>query len=239
MSIFSRRRKQDDFSAEIESHIAIEADRLRQEGMSAADAEMAARLKFGNIPKAEEHFYESQRIVWLEDLQKDLRYALRSLRHAPMFTATVVLTLGLGIGASAAIFSVVDAALIRPLPFPEAHRLVSLYERWLGDLGDLAPADYLDIRRQAKSFEELAGYRSDSFNLSGENRPERVLGAIVTPNFFAVLGVSAEVGRTLNSVQDTPGNARTVVISYSLWKRRYGGRVMLPAGPFRWMASLD
>ena len=160
MSIFSKRRKQGDFSAEIESHIAIEADRLRQEGLSATDAERAAQRKFGNIPQAEERFYESQRILWLEDVAKDLRYAVRTIRQSPMFAITVVLTLALGIGATAAIFSVTDAALIRPLPFPEAQRLVSLYERWQGDLDSLAPADYLDYQRQAKSFESLAAYRN-------------------------------------------------------------------------------
>ncbi len=221
--MFWRRRRQNDFAAEIESHLAIEADRLRQEGWGADESERTARLKFGNAGRAEESFYESQRILWLEDVLKDLRYALRMVRHSPAFAVTVILTLALGIGATAAIFSVTDAALIKPLPFPEAERLVSVYERWRGDLDNLAPADYLDYRRQAKSFEDLAGYRQDSFNLGGQNRPERVLGAVVTPNFFAVLKVPAELGRTLESVQDKPGTSRTVVLSYSLWKRRYGG----------------
>lgn len=220
--MFLKRRKQNDFSREIESHIAIEADRLRQEGLGAADAQREARRKFGNTLQTEERFYESQRVLWFENLQKDLRYALRMVRHSPVFAATVVLTLALGIGATAAIFSVTDAALIKPLPFPNAQRLVSLYERWQGDLDSLAPADYLDYRRMAKSFQDLAGYRSDSFNLGGQNRPERILGAVVTPNFFAVLNVPAELGRTLDSTEDKPGT-RTVVLSYSLWKRRYAG----------------
>ncbi len=221
--MFWRRRKHNDFAAEIESHIAIEADRLRQEGRSAADSEQTARLKFGNILQTEERFYEGQRILWLDDLRKDLRYAIRMVRHSPTFAVTVVLTLALGIGATAAIFSVTDAALIKPLPLPEAQNLVSVYERWQGDMDSLAPADYLDYRHQAKSFQDLAGYRQEPFNLGGQNRPERVLGAIVTPNFFALLGVPAQLGRTLDSTQDKPGNSRTVVLSSSLWKRRYGG----------------
>lgn len=220
--MFLRPRKQRDFAAEIQANIALEADRLRREGLSAADAESAARATFGNILQTEERFYESQRILWMEDLRKDLRYAIRLIRQAPMFAMTVIVTLALGIGATAAIFSVADAALIKPLPFPEAHRLVSVYERWQGDLDSLAPADYLDYRREAKSFAELAGYRNISFNLGGENRPERVLGAVVTPSFFSVLQVPARLGRALNSIEDKPG-ARTVVISESLWRRRYGG----------------
>lgn len=164
-----------------------------------------------------------QHILWLDDLRKDLRYGLRILRQSPVFASTVVLTLALGIGAAAAVFAVTDAALIRPLPFPHAKRLVSVYERWQGELDDLAPADYLDYRRTVKSFEDLAAYRRDSFNLGGQNRPEHVSGAVVTPNFFDVFEVSPELGRTLNSARDRPGNSRTIVISYSLWKRHYAG----------------
>ena len=223
MIFFAKRRKQADFASEIESHIAIEAERLREEGLNASDAQTAARLKFGNILQTKERFYESQRILWLEDLQKDVRYALRLVRQSPLFAITIVLTLALGIGATAAIFSVTDAALIKPLPFPDAQRLASLYERWQGDLDSLAPAYYLDYRSEAKSFEDLTAYRHDSFNLGGENRPERVLGAVVTPNFFAALAVPPQLGRTLDPVQDKPGGTRTVVLSYSLWKRRYAG----------------
>jgi putative ABC transport system permease protein len=223
MSLFRKRRKQADFAAEVESHIAIEAERLRSEGLSTMDAEAAARRKFGNVLRASERFYESRRITWLEDLRKDVVYAMRQIRQSPMFAVTVAVTLALGIGATAAIFALGDVALIRPLPFPEAERLVSLYERWRGEPSSLAPADYLDYQRQAKCFEALAAYRQDPFNLGGQNRPERVQGAVVTPDFFSVLGVSAELGRTLDPAQDKPGSSRTVVLSYSLWQRRYGG----------------
>jgi putative ABC transport system permease protein len=221
--MFWKRRKQADFAAEIEAHVALEADRLRQEGLTRSEAERTARVHFGNIFGTEERFYESQRILWFEDLQKDLRYGMRVILRSPVFAVTVILTLALGIGAAAAVFAVTDAALIRPLPFPHAERLVSLYERWQGDLDDLAPADYLDYRKMAKTFEGLAAYRHESFNLGGENRPERVSGAVVTPNFFAVFNVAAEFGRALSSERDNPGSSRTAVISYSLWKRRYGG----------------
>jgi hypothetical protein len=110
--MFWKRRKQADFSAEIESHIAIEAERLREEGVSAADAA--------------ERFYERQRVRSLEDLRRDIRYAMRLVRDAPVFSVTVILTLALGIGATAALFGITDAALIRPLPFPEAKKLVKL-----------------------------------------------------------------------------------------------------------------
>jgi len=221
MNMLRKWRKQADFAAEIDSHINLEAERLREEGLSAADALAAAQRKFGNVLQAEERFYLSRRIALLDDFQNDIRYALRLLRHAPMFAITVVLTLALGIGATAAIFAVADAALIRPLPFPDANRLVLLYERWQGDLDSFAPADYLDYQRQSKSFSDLAAFRQDPFNLGGQSRPERVRGTIVTPNFFPVLGVPPKLGRTLDSRLDKPGEARKAVLSYSLWQRRY------------------
>jgi hypothetical protein len=159
--MWSKKRKQADFAAEIEAHINLEAERLRQEGLDEADALAAARRKFGNVFQAEERFYFSQRTMLIEQLRNDLRYAIRVIRHAPMFAATVVVTLALGIGATAAIFAVADAALIRPLPFPDANRLVLLYERWQGDLDSFAPADFLDFQRQSKSFADLAAYRQD------------------------------------------------------------------------------
>ncbi len=225
-----KRRGTEDFVAEIESHIAIEAERLHKEGFSAAAAGAAARKEFGNVLEAQERFYERQRILWLTDLQKDFRYAIGVFRQAPMFAITVVMTLALGIGATAAIFAVADAALIKPLPFPEAQRLVNLYERWQGDFGLLAPADYLDYRREAKSFADLAAYREDPFNLSGDSRPERARGAVVTPNFFSVFGVRPKLGRTLNALQDKPGDPRKAVLSYSLWQRRYAGSAGIVGG---------
>ncbi|HZQ53632.1 MAG TPA: ABC transporter permease [Bryobacteraceae bacterium] len=221
--MFWKRRKQTDFSAEIESHIAIEAERLRAEGVNWADAEAAARRNFGNILQMEERFYERRRVLWLEDLLRDIGYATRVVRQSPGFALTVILTLALGIGSTAALFGVTDAALIKPLPFPQAQKLVKLYYRWRGELDSPAPADYLDYQREAKSFEELAAVRENPFNLGGQDRPERVHGAIVTPSFFSVMKVAPELGRTLDSWRDKPGGARTVVLSDSLWKSRYGG----------------
>jgi putative ABC transport system permease protein len=222
--MFRRRRSQRDFNAEVEAHIALEAARLRSQGFSDADAESAAHRAFGNVTAAGERFYEADRWLWWDEMRKDFRYAVRSLAHNPVFTGAAVLTLALGIGANAAIFTMVDAALLRPLPYPHSERLVMLEERTsTGDTDTLSPAMYLDFRRMDSSFAYLAAFRGSSFNLTGGDRPERVRGTTVTPDFFAVLGVEARFGRTLNALQDKPGSPRTVVLSDALWERRYGG----------------
>jgi putative ABC transport system permease protein len=218
----SRRRPESDFSAEIQAHIALEAERLQAEGLSQADADAAARRAFGNPTAAEERYYESGRWQWWDQVTRDAHYTLRMLRRSPAFTVAAVLTLALGIGANTAIFSVIDAALLRPLPYPQPDRIVILYGRGTVDNAELSPATFLDFRRQSRSL-DLAGYRQSPFSLTGQDRPERIAGAVVTPDFFRVLGVQAQLGRTLTAEMDKPGAPRTVVLSYALWQRRYGG----------------
>src|SRR2546430_236582 len=128
--MFTRRhRKPTDFSAEIEAHIVLEADRLRNEGLSEAEAYATARRTFGNRLQAEEGYYERSRAPWWDALGKDLFYACRMLRRSPTFTLTATLTLALGIGANAALFTIIYAVLLRPLPYPDAAKLVKFYER--------------------------------------------------------------------------------------------------------------
>ncbi len=157
-------------------------------------------------------------------IMNDLRYALRQLRKSPGFTFVAVITLALGIGANTAIFSVINAVLLRPLPYPEADRIVYLTEsdpiqpsisiNWL---------DFLDWKRDNTAFEELAVSRRESFNLSGVagREAERISGAVVSANFFKVIGLAPEIGRFFSNGEDKAGGPALAVISDGLWQRAF------------------
>lgn len=162
----------------------------------------------------------------METLVADFRYAVRSLRKTSGVTVVAVLVLTLGIGASTAIFSVVNAVLLQPLPYPEADRLVALGECDLDgarEMQSASPANYLDWKQQSTSFHSMAAYRQYYFNLSGDETPERISGAVVTQDFFQVFQVTPTLGAT--SVTPDPDRGRSVYLSDGLWKSRYGAAV--------------
>src|SRR5215510_249212 len=156
-------------------------------------------------------------------LIKDIRYGVRGLLKHPGFTAIAILTLALGIGANTAIFSVVNAVLLRPLPYPHPDQLVSLRESSLRKGTDeaLTAGNFLDWRSQSQSFEGMAAYRYEMFSVTGADRPERVAGIIANSNLFSVLKVSPLLGRTFVPEDEGTGEARVAVISYGLWLRRF------------------
>jgi putative ABC transport system permease protein len=156
----------------------------------------------------------------------DLRFALRQLWKYPGFSAVAILTLALGIGACTAIFSVVNAVLLRPLDFPDAHRLVVLRETNLPQFPEfsVSPANFRDWQQQADAFDGIYAVRNGSFNLTGDGDPIRVIAARVTAPYFETLGVQPIVGRTFRPDEDAPGKDKVVVLSYGFWQRHFGGR---------------
>ena len=161
----------------------------------------------------------------METLLQDVRYGLRMLRKGPGFTAVALLVLTVGIGANVAIFSVVNTVLLRPLPYSDPARLVMLWESLpgigYGQVGT-SSAEYLDYRDRNRVFSGIAGYKNDTVNLTGSGQPERIPVTHASANLFSVLGVQPVIGRTYTAEEDRPGAARVAVLSYGLWKRRYG-----------------
>jgi putative ABC transport system permease protein len=160
----------------------------------------------------------------MEPLWQDLRYGIRMLFKHPGFTAIAVLTLALGIGANTAIFSVVNAVVLRPLPFEDPERIIRMWGKFSqGDHASTSPPDFLDYRAQNSTFEEFAAMMSSSYNLTGDAEPERIIAADVTTNFFRALGVKPVQGRAFSPEEEQPGLSRVAIISEGLWRRRFGG----------------
>src|SRR5580704_6269214 len=225
--IFSRRRIYGELSEEMRGHLEEKVEELMAGGMSHRDAEAAARREFGNVTVAE----ESGRNVWrwpsIENFFMDARFGLRTLRKNPGFTATAVLTLALGIGATTALFSVIDAVLLRPLPFRDPGRLVAIGSVDLRDAtrrGETSYPAFLDWQSRSRSFEGMSAWNTTSLTYTGGDQPESVRGAVVSANLFSVLGVSPAVGRGFVAEEDKPGpDGSAVVLSYEFWENHFGG----------------
>jgi len=207
----------DDVAEELRQHLDDQYRDLRAAGASHDDA-LRAMADDVNAVRSRRSGLRPELIA------ADVRYAFRTLRRNPGFAVVVLLTLALGIGANAAIFSVVDAVLLQPLPYRDADRLMVIW----GDLrrpglNDIpaSAGEYVDYRDRSHAFEQVAAYDTVGFNLTGGGEPERVEGAVVTTTFFALLGGSAQIGRTFVAAEDQPGRDDVVVLSHSLWTRRF------------------
>ena len=221
-ALVRRRQLEQDLDDEVTFHLAMREEQLRASG--APDAGKGARRRFGSVTRIREDLREAWAFApSLASLIRDIRYASRLLGRSVAFTSVVVLTLGLGIGANTAFFSVVNAVLIRPLGYTDVDRLVSLQEGFPQARVDRLPfsaLDFEDLRRDQLSFEAVAAYRTLPFEVSGGELPERIAGAKVSAELFATLGVGTMAGRTFSTADDRPG-VNVVVLSWGLWQRRY------------------
>jgi putative ABC transport system permease protein len=216
---------------EMRFHIESIAREYERAGMSPADAERAARARFGSLLRMKERGRDVRTGRGFEDIVRDIRHMARGLRKSPGFTLAVVLTLALGIGGNTAIFSVVDQLLLRPLPYPNGEELVMVYEARPrsapGPSGvyplSVSPANWLDWQRESRTLAMLAAWRPTSFTLTGIGEPTRVNGQAVSSEFFPLLGVQPLLGRTLSADDDRPNAPRVVILSHQLWQGRFGG----------------
>lgn len=218
-----KKRSFDDFREELESHLAIEADDLRA---TSSDPDAAARRAFGNLAAVEESWYERNRWMLFDHLKRDFRQALRQLRKRPGFATVVILTLALGIGANSAIFSIVEAVLLRPLPYKDPSRLAMLFSgdpaRELHE-GRVSLLNFADWKARNRSFEHMTVFIAQTFLLGTGGSPERMRSARVPANFWPLLGVDPVIGRVFTPEEEKRGE-RVAVLSYQLWQQQFGGR---------------
>jgi len=231
--------RDDELTREIQAHLELEAEERIEAGMSPAEAQAAARRAFGNVTHAQEDVRALFRRAWLEALAQDVRYALRTLARNPGFATVAILTLALGIGANTAIFSLVHAVLLRPLPFADPDRLAVVWADFTARGGpstvQAAPADFVDWKAGNDVFADMAAVDGvlQTFNLTGAGEPERLSGAKVTANLFPLLGLGPIAGRTLLPEDDRAGAEAVVLISEGLWRRRFGASATLVGQPIR------
>jgi predicted permease len=223
-----RRKRDEDLEREVRSHLEAEAEELRESGLAAEEAHYAARRAFGNTALAKETVRETWEWNWLERFKQDVAYALRAFGRTPGFTAVVILTLALGIGATTAIFSIVNAVLLNPLPYPNADRLVVIWEKLVRNPKGTAVFDsYRDFetwKNASRSFELLAPatWATGGQILIGNGAARNVLAMPVGIDFFPLLGATPELGRTFQP--DDLHRGCTVVLKHSFWLAAFGGQ---------------
>lgn len=225
--IFRRRKAEGDLEEEIRAHLAIEERERMEAGESPADARLSARRDFGNPSMVKETTRDVWGGRWVEDLFRDLLYGLRVLRRNPGFATVAILTLALGIGCNAAMFSVINSVLLRPLPFRDSDRLVYMLESQPADgyqVMSLNGQDYLDWKAQNHTLEDATLFGSaQNFNASGAGEAETVRVAAMEANFLSVLGVQPLRGRGFVAGEDMPDKNKVVILGYGFWQAHYAG----------------
>ena len=225
-ALFKKHQADGDMLDEIQHHLALETQHNRELGMTTTDAGRKARLDFGGIEPTREAERDARGVGWIEDFVGDVRYALRSLRRSPVLAGAAILTLALGIGANTAIFSAVNAVILRPLPFNQPDRLYMLWEQnpekgWYKNV--VAPANMLDWQEQVAAFEDMAAWADwqASATLTGEGRPIRLNSSYVTGNIFSVLGVRPISGRAFTAEETWKSGTPVVMLSERIWRDRF------------------
>src|SRR5215470_3568710 len=204
-------------------HLEREIEENISRGMNPEEARYAAIRSFGGVERVKEESRDTRGIRLLEEVWQDLHYGARMLLKRPGFAIVAVFTLVLGIGANSAIFSVVNGVLLRPLPLEDPSRLIKIWETFLpGGHGTASVPNLKDWREQNTVFNGIAAYQFSSFSLRGQDSPERLQGATVSPNFFEVVGVRPRLGRAFQTGEDEAGRNRVALLSHRLWQRNFG-----------------
>src|SRR5208337_1999751 len=211
---------------ELRAHLERQAEKYVQSGLSVEEARRRAKLEFGGLDHVKEECRDARGVNFVETTLQDIRYGSRKLARSPGFTAVAVATLALGIGANTLIFSVVNAAILHPLPFRDASRLVTLWATsptiGFSGPGGLSDPDYMGWRKQNNVFSEIAAFRGQPSNLTGVGEPARLTGVAVSPSLLRVLEVNPALGRAFAPEEESAGHNRVALLSDRLWRSRFG-----------------
>lgn len=221
-----RQTREAELDEELRAHLSMSAEARVERGEAWKEAKSAALREFGNVGLVKQVTRDAWGWRWLEELVEDARYGLRTLGKNPGFAATAILTLALGIGANTAIFSVVNTVLLRPLPYKDADRLVTVwgYNRARGyNMDQVSPLDFADWRSQNHVFEAMAASTDTQYTLTGEGQPAMIIAYSFSADYFHVLGTAALLGRTFLPEEEEPGKNHVAVLSYPFWQKRFGG----------------
>jgi putative ABC transport system permease protein len=226
-NFFRIRNTEADLNEEVRSYLAMLIEGNLRPGMSPEEAQRAARIELGGVEQVKEQVREQRLGNWLHSVVADSRFALRQLRKSPAFTTVAILTLALGIGANTALFSVINAVLLRPLPFHDPGRLVAVASIDLKNPesgGDISYPAFQDWRSQSHSFDAMSVWNVTSLTYTGGDQPESIRSAEISANLFSLLGISPVLGRTFTQEEDQPGEDQApVVLSYEFWQSHFGG----------------
>ena len=222
-ALMHRARVENETEEELRAHVKNRAEDLERNGLTQSEAHRRARIEFGNHEKFKEECREERGGFWLETVWTDIRFGARMLRRSPGFTAVAILTLALGIGANTAIFSVVNAVLLQPLPYPNANRLALIWSQWGKETrGPASGPEMMELRKRCQAFEEIGGIWPTSGTLTGTAEPEQVRLAFTTANFLPLLAEKPQVGRFFAPGEDRRGAAPQMILTDGLWRRRFG-----------------
>ena len=225
-SLFRRGQVEAELNEELRYHLERQIEVNTAAGMSVEEARYAALRAMHGLDQRKEECRDMRRVRLIEDLWRDFRFGLRSLLKRPGFTAIALLALALGIGANTAIFSLVNAVILQPLPYRDPDRLISVYgTRNRSTQGSVGPTDFLDYRSQNKTFEQFAasGSMMLPMNLTGSGEPERLNASIITGNYFDTFGVRPALGRGFSLENEKTGQDHVTVLSHAFWQTRFGG----------------
>jgi len=227
--LWRRRQMEEHLEKELRFHLDQHVSELIAQGHNPEEARRQATLALGGPEQVKEYCRDSRGTRWLEDFSQDIRFALRMLRKNPGSAAVALLTLALGTGATTVMFTVVDGVLLKPLPYPEAHELVTVRghtETWNTKIfgeQNVAYPDFLDCKRDSRSL-EMAGTLYDGGTVSEPGPPEYVDLREISSGLFSVLRVNLAHGRAFLPEEDLPGGAPAMILGYSFWQRHFGGR---------------